>query len=56
MKLIRDADFHLPASVVTIGNFDGVHAGHQQLINTLQQHAAALQLPAVVLTFHPHPS
>lgn len=41
--------------VLTIGNFDGVHLGHQALLSLLTDKARALGLPAVVLTFEPHP-
>lgn len=40
---------------VTIGNFDGVHRGHQYLMGQLRSQAAACNGPAVVLTFDPHP-
>jgi len=40
---------------VTIGNFDGVHVGHQTLIKTLNQRAKQKGLKSVVFTFHPHP-
>jgi len=43
------------SSVLTIGNFDGVHRGHQALLQMLTDKARALALPAVVLTFEPHP-
>jgi riboflavin kinase/FMN adenylyltransferase len=43
------------SSVLTIGNFDGVHRGHQALLQLLTDKARALALPAVVLTFEPHP-
>jgi riboflavin kinase/FMN adenylyltransferase len=42
--------------VVTIGVFDGVHRGHQQIIGAAVARARALGVPAVVLTFDPHPS
>jgi riboflavin kinase/FMN adenylyltransferase len=45
----------LQGSVLTIGNFDGLHAGHRMLVSRLKGQAKALQLPAVVLTFEPHP-
>lgn len=45
----------LPASVVTIGNFDGVHLGHQQLIDNVVREAQFYGAPSVVYTFHPHP-
>lgn len=44
-----------PRSVVTIGVFDGVHRGHQRIIGRVVADAAALGLPAVAVTFDPHP-
>ena len=41
--------------VATIGNFDGVHRGHQALLKKVQQKAQALQVPSLVITFEPHP-
>lgn len=41
---------------VSIGNFDGVHRGHQAMLAQLRQRADAARVPAVVLTFDPHPS
>ena len=41
--------------VVAIGNFDGLHLGHQAILATLQRRSREEQLPAVVLTFEPHP-
>ncbi|HOF88685.1 MAG TPA: FAD synthetase family protein, partial [Armatimonadota bacterium] len=46
----------LPASVVTIGMFDGVHRGHQALLHACRRRADALHLPAVALTYDPHPA
>jgi riboflavin kinase / FMN adenylyltransferase len=40
---------------VSIGNFDGVHRGHQSMIRVLTDLAAAQNVPAVVFTFDPHP-
>lgn len=49
----------VPASLrgayVAIGNFDGFHRGHQSVLETLKARAAAAGVPAVVLTFEPHP-
>ena len=42
-------------SVVTIGSFDGVHIGHQAILQQLKQAAERLQLPSVVMTFEPQP-
>jgi riboflavin kinase/FMN adenylyltransferase len=43
------------ASCVTIGNFDGVHMGHQRLIRTVVDRALSRDLLSVVVTFDPHP-
>lgn len=40
---------------VALGNFDGVHKGHQALLAQAADHAKALGAPLVVLTFEPHP-
>lgn len=44
-----------PAPVVTIGNFDGVHLGHQNLIRDLAKRAKEIGGTPIVLTFNPHP-
>jgi riboflavin kinase/FMN adenylyltransferase len=41
--------------VVTIGSYDGVHLGHQALLGRLNEHAARLSVPTVLLTFEPLP-
>jgi riboflavin kinase/FMN adenylyltransferase len=41
--------------VATIGNFDGVHLGHQAVLSQLAMKGAMLNLPAVVITFEPQP-
>ena len=43
-------------AAVTIGNFDGVHLGHQSLLRRVLDKAKALDLQSLVLTFDPHPS
>jgi riboflavin kinase / FMN adenylyltransferase len=43
------------ASAVTIGNFDGFHAGHKKIVAILNETARREGLLSVVLTFHPHP-
>lgn len=42
--------------VVTIGNFDGCHIGHQQIFQRVRSHAAKLGGVSVVYTFNPHPA
>jgi riboflavin kinase / FMN adenylyltransferase len=42
-------------SVVTIGNFDGVHRGHQAVLRSVVEAARGRGLPAVAVTFEPHP-
>ena len=44
-----------PGAVVTIGNFDGMHLGHQALLRQLRAEAQARDLRSSVLTFAPHP-
>jgi riboflavin kinase/FMN adenylyltransferase len=58
MELIRGLHNLRPyhrGCVATIGNFDGVHLGHQAVLGQLAERAAELNLPAVVITFEPHP-
>jgi riboflavin kinase / FMN adenylyltransferase len=45
----------LEASVVTIGNFDGVHRGHAEIFAHLKQKSIDRGVPSVVVTFEPHP-
>ena len=44
-----------PACALTIGNFDGVHAGHQAMLALLRAEAQRRRIPSCVLTFEPHP-
>ena len=57
MKIIRNILCHprFPHPVVTIGNFDGVHIGHQAIMQRVVSEAQARQGTALVMTFHPHP-
>lgn len=52
---VKQLNQPLTASVVTIGNFDGVHLGHQQLVENVAREAQYFGVPSVVYTFHPHP-
>ncbi|MCA1489497.1 bifunctional riboflavin kinase/FAD synthetase [Sinorhizobium alkalisoli] len=45
----------LHGGVVAIGNFDGVHRGHQSVLNRALDEARGRGVPALVLTFEPHP-
>ena len=57
MEIIRHVLGHprLPHPVVSLGNFDGVHLGHQTILRRLVQEADRRQGTALVVTFHPHP-
>ena len=58
MQLIRglhNIETHSRGCVLTIGNFDGVHLGHQEVLNGLKKQAKALLLPSTVMTFEPQP-
>ncbi|WP_113908248.1 bifunctional riboflavin kinase/FAD synthetase [Aliidiomarina celeris] len=58
MKLIRGLHNIRPRHrncVLTIGNFDGVHLGHQAVLARVRDRAAHLQLPAAVMIFEPQP-
>ena len=53
IRYIHNLRKHHQGCVATIGNFDGVHLGHQAVIEQLQGHAERMSLPAVVMTFEP---
>lgn len=58
MRIVRDADYVLPAdqgACAAIGNFDGVHLGHQSVLDQTRSIAARDSAPVGVLTFEPHP-
>lgn len=42
-------------TVITVGTFDGVHCGHQDVIRRLVKRAREVSLPSILLTFEPHP-
>jgi riboflavin kinase / FMN adenylyltransferase len=52
---IENIPTHLRCAVVTIGNFDGIHLGHQLIIRRLVEEARRENCPAVVISFDPHP-
>jgi riboflavin kinase/FMN adenylyltransferase len=55
VRAIDGTDLSLPGSVVTIGVFDGLHLGHQTILDRLVAAAAKRGLPAVCVTFSVHP-
>jgi riboflavin kinase/FMN adenylyltransferase len=58
MQLVRGLDnlrTRLPGCVATIGNFDGVHVGHQEMVREVKKQGARLGLPSVVISFEPSP-
>ena len=52
---VRDFPPSARGAFVTIGNFDGVHRGHGRLIAELRRRADAAGVPALAVTFDPHP-
>ena len=52
---IEDRKISLPKPILTLGNFDGIHLGHQALLQRVVQDAKARDGRSVVLTFEPHP-
>jgi riboflavin kinase/FMN adenylyltransferase len=52
---LEDLPLGLPRVVATIGNFDGMHLGHRQLMGDLVERAERIQGTPAVVTFHPHP-
>jgi riboflavin kinase / FMN adenylyltransferase len=54
-KINKHAQSLKSGSVLTIGNFDGVHIGHQALLKWVISRSQQLNLPSVVVIFEPHP-
>jgi len=56
MKIYHSLDhFNARSPVVSIGTFDGLHKGHQVILETLKKRAAEIGGESVVFTFYPHP-
>ena len=59
MRIVRDYQFvedQDRGASVAIGNFDGVHIGHQSVIDLARAEAEKLGAPLGILTFEPHPA
>ncbi|MEX2462270.1 MAG: bifunctional riboflavin kinase/FAD synthetase [Paenibacillaceae bacterium] len=48
-------EFNTVKQVIALGDFDGIHLGHQEVIERTLATAKRLGLPAAIMTFHPHP-
>jgi len=57
LKIIKNLDeiVSIPSPVLTIGTFDGVHIGHQRIINQLNEVGQVKDGESVLFTFYPHP-
>ena len=54
-RLDEAAPAAMRGGVVALGNFDGVHRGHQRVLDAARNEAAKRDVPAIVLSFEPHP-
>jgi riboflavin kinase/FMN adenylyltransferase len=54
-RQIEDIPADFGSTVVSIGNFDGVHRGHQHVLGRMTERARELKAKSLVLTFDPHP-
>ena len=55
MRVFRYFEKSLKDCVLTIGNYDGIHLGHQTLINHVISESRSLQVESALITFEPHP-
>jgi riboflavin kinase/FMN adenylyltransferase len=55
LSSLADVPAALRGAYVAIGNFDGLHRGHQSILDALLERASAAGVPALMLTFEPHP-
>mgnify|MGYP001945405674 CR=1 FL=1 len=57
MKVHKNLDElpHFNNAVITIGSYDGVHAGHQTIIQRINDTAKKINGESILITFHPHP-
>ena len=55
-RTVADLRDKFGCCVATIGNFDGVHLGHREIISRVKARAKELNCPSLLITFDPHPS
>ena len=57
MEVFNDFEFltEIPNPVLTIGTFDGVHVGHQKILQRVKEEADKIGGESVLFTFYPHP-
>ena len=55
LRHIEKRSLAVPRPILTMGNFDGLHLGHQALLRQMSQDAKDVGGSSVVLTFEPHP-
>ena len=54
-RSLEEVPAQLGPTVVSVGNFDGVHRAHQEVVKHMAERAHAIGGKAVVVTFEPHP-
>ena len=55
VKIITNCSSNNKASIIAFGNFDGVHLGHQHIINKVNEISAKTGYKSAIVTFNPHP-
>ncbi|MES2677967.1 MAG: riboflavin biosynthesis protein RibF [Pseudomonadota bacterium] len=55
IKNFHNINHNFQNTVLTIGNFDGIHLGHQEILNNAKRIASSENLKSALLTFEPHP-
>ena len=55
-RTVEDLRDKLGCCVATIGNFDGVHLGHREILSRVKDRSKELSCPSLLITFDPHPS
>jgi riboflavin kinase/FMN adenylyltransferase len=57
LKILKSIEQEIPfdGAVLTVGTFDGIHMGHQKIIDSVKEQAQRLGIESVLFTFEPHP-